>query len=259
MFGLDRLLDVCSSPMWAQRVLASGPFPDVEALLAHADQVLADLPDSEIDVALAGHPRIGATADNPSSAREQTAVRDAAEAVRDDLAEKNRAYEDKFGYVYLVCATGRSAEELLAILTDRLDNDPETERRVMRTELMKINRLRLQRLLSEEGAMAQISTHVLNAVTGRPAVGVPVTLSDADGLLLAESSTDSDGRVSDLYTGELSGIHRLRFDTAAYFAAQNLTGLYPEIVVAFEIVDSTSKYHVPVLLSPYAYSTYRGS
>jgi 2-oxo-4-hydroxy-4-carboxy-5-ureidoimidazoline decarboxylase len=65
------------------------------------------------------------------------------------LTAGNRAYEDRFGYVYLVCAAGRSAEELLAILTDRLTNDPDTERHVMRNELAKINRLRLQRLLSE--------------------------------------------------------------------------------------------------------------
>lgn len=259
MLGLDRLLDVCSSPRWAQQVLAGDPYRDADALLAHADRVLAQLPEAEIDAALAGHPRIGAPAGNPSSAREQAGVRGATEHLRRELAEKNRAYEDKFGYVYLVCASGRSAEELLAILTDRLDNNPETERRVVRTELGKINRLRLQRLLSEEGAMAQISTHVLDAVTGRPAVGVPVALTGADGALLAEASTDSDGRISDLHAGELSGIYRLRFDTAAYFTAQNVTGFYPEIVVAFDITDSASKYHVPVLLSPYAYSTYRGS
>ena len=63
--------------------------------------------------------------------------------MRAELAEKNREYEDRFGYVYLVCASGRTAEELLAILSDRLDNDPDTERRVMRNELAKINRLRL--------------------------------------------------------------------------------------------------------------------
>ena len=259
MLGLDRLLDVCSSPMWARRVLAGGPFCDADELLAHADRVLAELPEAEIDAALAGHPRIGAPAGDPSSAREQAGVRGATEHVRRELAQKNRAYEDKFGYVYLVCASGHSAEELLAILTDRLDNDPETERRVMRTELEKINRLRLRRLLSEEGAMAQISTHVLDAVTGRPAIGVPVALTGTDGALLAEASTDSDGRISDLHAGELSGIYRIRFDTAAYFAAQNIAGFYPEIVIAFEITDGTGRYHVPVLLSPYAYSTYRGS
>ena len=141
------LFEVCSSTIWARRVLAGGPFRDAEALFDRADRVLAELPDAELDAALDGHPRIGAKADNPSSAREQARVADAADAVKAELAEKNRAYDDKFGYVYLVCANGRTAEELLAILTDRLDNDPETERRVMRSELAKINRLRLERLL----------------------------------------------------------------------------------------------------------------
>lgn len=146
------LFEVCSSTIWARRVVAGSPFRDAEALYDRADRVLAELPDAEIDAALDGHPRIGASvsaAHSPSSAREQARVADAGDAVKAALAAKNREYEDRFGYVYLVCASGRSADELLAILTDRLDNDPETERRVMRNELAKINRLRLQRLLSE--------------------------------------------------------------------------------------------------------------
>jgi len=147
------LFGVCSSTIWARRVLAGGPFPDAAALLDRADRVLAELPDAEIDAALDGHPRIGARADNPSSAREQARDADAATEVKDQLAAKNREYEDRFGYVYLVCASGRSAEELLAILTERLGNDPETERRVMRNELAKINRLRLERLLASPGRL----------------------------------------------------------------------------------------------------------
>lgn len=143
------LFEVCSSTIWARRVLAGAPFPDEAALFDRADRVLAELPDAEIDAALDGHPRIGARADNPSSAREQAGVADAADDVRAQLADRNREYENRFGYVYLVCATGRSAEELLAILVDRLSNDPATERRVMRSELAKINRLRLERLVSE--------------------------------------------------------------------------------------------------------------
>jgi 5-hydroxyisourate hydrolase len=108
-------------------------------------------------------------------------------------------------------------------------------------------------------AMTTISTHVLDAVTGRPAAGVPVALTDADGSLLAEARTDGDGRVGELASGERAGVYRIRFDTARYFAAQGVTGFYPEIVIAFEIADPAGKYHVPVLLSPYAYSTYRGS
>lgn len=144
------LYEVCSSPIWARRVLAGGPFRDEDALLDRADRVSAELPDAELDAALDGHPRIGARVDNPNSAREQARVADADAEVKAELTQKNRCYEDRFGYVYLVCASGRTAEELLAILTDRLANDPETERRVMRSELAKINRLRLQRLLSKE-------------------------------------------------------------------------------------------------------------
>ncbi|MCV7287776.1 2-oxo-4-hydroxy-4-carboxy-5-ureidoimidazoline decarboxylase [Mycolicibacterium wolinskyi] len=147
---MHMLFEVCSSPIWARRVLAGTPFRNVDALLDRADRILAELPDAEIDAALDGHPRIGGRVDNASSAREQAGVADADDAVRAELAAKNQAYEDKFGYVYLVCASGRSAEELLAILTERLCNDPETERRVMRSELAKINRLRLQRLFTEE-------------------------------------------------------------------------------------------------------------
>jgi 5-hydroxyisourate hydrolase len=107
--------------------------------------------------------------------------------------------------------------------------------------------------------MTQVSTHILNAVTGQPAVGVPITLTDAAGALVTQAVTDNDGRIGSLAPGELSGVYRLTFDTAAYFAAQGLVGFYPEIVIAFEITDPAGKYHVPVLLSPYAYSTYRGS
>lgn len=104
-----------------------------------------------------------------------------------------------------------------------------------------------------------LSTHVLDAVTGRPAVDVAVTLFDADGTVLAEDATNDDGRVPALGEHLDAGVYRLRFDTATYFTSQGITGFYPEVVIAFEITDPTRHHHVPVLLSPYAYSTYRGS
>lgn len=107
--------------------------------------------------------------------------------------------------------------------------------------------------------MTHVSTHVLNATTGRPGVGVAVTLTDSSGSLLAQATTDDDGRVASLTDAPLTGVHRLTFDTASYFAAQGVAGFYPEVTISFEITDSAGKYHVPLLLSPYAYSTYRGS
>lgn len=104
---MNLLFGVCSSTIWAQRVLAGGPFRDVDALLDRADRVLAELPDAEIDAALDGHPRIGAQVDN-ASAREQSAVVTAADSVKAELATRNAEYDEKFGYVYLVCASGRS-------------------------------------------------------------------------------------------------------------------------------------------------------
>ncbi|MCV7174289.1 hydroxyisourate hydrolase [Mycolicibacterium sphagni] len=104
-----------------------------------------------------------------------------------------------------------------------------------------------------------LSTHVLDAVTGKPALAVAVTLTDADGAVLASGRTDDDGRIASL-GGELGeGLYRISFDTGGYFAAAGIPTFYPEVTVAFEITDPAAHYHVPLLLSPYSYSTYRGS
>jgi 2-oxo-4-hydroxy-4-carboxy-5-ureidoimidazoline decarboxylase len=143
----EALLACCSSTVWARALLTGRPFADIDAVLEAADEALADLSEDDIDRALAGHPRIGARADTAASAREQAGVADSGDAVRQALANGNAAYEAKFGHIYLVCANGKSGTELLDLLTTRLGNDRDTERQVMRTELAKINRIRLRRLL----------------------------------------------------------------------------------------------------------------
>ncbi|ALR12222.1 5-hydroxyisourate hydrolase [Mycobacteroides saopaulense] len=107
--------------------------------------------------------------------------------------------------------------------------------------------------------MTGLSTHVLDAVTGRPAQGVRVMLLDATGSQVAGGATDSDGRIADL-TGTVlaSGPYRLVFDTGTWFADNGIEGFYPEVIVSFH-ADGGAHLHVPLLLSPYAYSTYRGS
>ncbi|MBF6128275.1 2-oxo-4-hydroxy-4-carboxy-5-ureidoimidazoline decarboxylase [Nocardia brasiliensis] len=146
--AVEALLACCSSPQWARALAAGRPYSSVGAVLDTADTVLAGLPEAEIDRALAGHPRIGERPHSAASAREQAGVAGAPDEVHAALAAGNRAYEQRFGYRYLVCASGRTGSELLALLQDRLHNDFETERRVMRTELAKINRLRLRALLT---------------------------------------------------------------------------------------------------------------
>ena len=145
------LLACCASPAWVREVGAGRPYQDADQLFRAADDALARLGEDDVDDALAGHPRIGERPDTEWSSREQSGTADADAETRRRLAEGNRAYEDRFGHVYLVCATGRRAEELLAVLEERLDNDPETERAIVRAELGKINRIRLQKLLQKAG------------------------------------------------------------------------------------------------------------
>lgn len=110
--------------------------------------------------------------------------------------------------------------------------------------------------------MASLSTHVLDTSTGRPAAGLHLTLESADGTVLASGVTDDDGRVGDLAADLPGGDHRIRFDIGAWFAGQGVTAFYPEVVVAFTVGGDEphdEHFHVPLLLSPYGYSTYRGS
>ncbi|UZJ24212.1 hydroxyisourate hydrolase [Rhodococcus antarcticus] len=104
-----------------------------------------------------------------------------------------------------------------------------------------------------------VTTHVLDAALGRPAAGVPVRLESTDGTV-GTSTTDVDGRARDLAPDVLApGTYRLFFDTAAYHAASGQPSFYPEVCVTFTISDPEQHLHVPLLLSPFAYSTYRGS
>ena len=114
--------------------------------------------------------------------------------------------------------------------------------------------------------MSAITTHVLDISRGRPARGVAVSLeretSDGGWQQIGKGATDADGRARDLMTdGSVlsEGVYRLTFGTGAYFAAQKIESFYREVVIAFTVSDSAHHYHVPLLLSPFGYSTYRGS
>jgi 5-hydroxyisourate hydrolase len=109
--------------------------------------------------------------------------------------------------------------------------------------------------------VSTVTTHVLDTSRGAPAAGLPVILERvSDGVdQLASGATDSDGRVGSIGPDDLApGTYRLRFDTASYFADSGQRGLFPEVSVVFEVAAG-EHYHVPLLLSPYSYSTYRGS
>jgi 2-oxo-4-hydroxy-4-carboxy-5-ureidoimidazoline decarboxylase len=148
------LTSCCGSSAWVERMLRRRPFGNADALLTAAPQAWLDLTHTDWLEAFSHHPKIG---DRASLARrfaatahlsshEQSGVADASAQVLDELAAANRTYEEKFGYIFIVCATGKSAAEMLAMLRARLLNDGETEIRVAAAEQAKITDLRLQRI-----------------------------------------------------------------------------------------------------------------
>jgi 2-oxo-4-hydroxy-4-carboxy-5-ureidoimidazoline decarboxylase len=145
---LRPLLTECLAvPGWVDAVLAARPYPDLDALAAKAE---VDLSTEEILGAIAGHPRIGERAKHDGvsakwSAAEQSGVD---VSVADRLVAANVAYEERFGHIYLVCATGLSGEEMLDDLAGRMANDPSTELRVVNGELSKIAALRLRKAVA---------------------------------------------------------------------------------------------------------------
>ncbi|MFD0682932.1 2-oxo-4-hydroxy-4-carboxy-5-ureidoimidazoline decarboxylase [Actinomadura fibrosa] len=145
------LLACCASGRWADAVVAGRPYADLEALRAASARALADLDWADVEEALAAHPRIGdrvrgGDRESGWSRREQSGVDD---DLRDALAEGNRAYEERFGHVFLICASGLSGAAMLDALRARLGNDERAERAVVRGELAKIVDLRLAKLVGE--------------------------------------------------------------------------------------------------------------
>lgn len=144
----------CDVPRWVDRVLAGRPYADGGALAEVADRAVRELDEGEVALALAAHPRIGDRASGETteatwSRGEQAGVGDDP-AIREALAAGNREYEQRFGRVFLICATGLSAAEMLTALRHRLTNDDATEATAVQEELRKIALLRLTKLLTAE-------------------------------------------------------------------------------------------------------------
>ena len=149
-------LKCCGSQRWARTMTQARPFTSVDDLLTKANQIWWSLSTEDWLEAFQAHPKIGeqkaaATQSEQSrawSAQEQSGIAEAAAEIKRSLAAGNLEYEQRFGFIYIVCATGKTSTEMLAILRDRLTNDTETELRVAAAEQAKITRLRLEKLLN---------------------------------------------------------------------------------------------------------------
>ncbi|WP_436786866.1 2-oxo-4-hydroxy-4-carboxy-5-ureidoimidazoline decarboxylase [Yinghuangia sp. YIM S10712] len=142
------LREVCAARAWIDAVAARLPCRDADELYAASDRATTALVPADLAEALSGHAAIGSPSErDEASQREQAGVRGADDSLLAELADANREYRDRFGHVFLICATGRSAEDMLAALRKRLGNDAATERGTTREELRRINRIRLERLV----------------------------------------------------------------------------------------------------------------
>lgn len=147
--GMDVLLACAAVPRWAAEVCAGRPYADVEHALEAARHAASPWTEDEIDAALADHPRIGERAETQERSAQHSQAEQSGVDISDDevarrLTEGNRAYEERFGHVFLIRAAGRSAREILDALEQRLTHDPQTERHIAAEQLREIAVLRLQ-------------------------------------------------------------------------------------------------------------------
>lgn len=145
----QRLRQCCSSRVWVERMLARRPFVDKAALAQTADNVWFALDSTDWLEAFASHPRIGENSAAKWSSHEQSGMRSATADSVARINQLNIDYERKFGWIFIICATGKTAEYLLGELTYRLNNEPETEMTIAAAEQAKITKLRLEKLLEE--------------------------------------------------------------------------------------------------------------
>lgn len=267
----------CGSVTWSEQLADRRPFASENDLFDAAREIWFERC-TGVDYleAFSHHPMIGDkevlrqkyNSGGTLEAGEQAGVRAATEDVLDDLARYNKEYQEQNGYIFLVCATGKTAMEMLRLLTERLQHSRTTELRLAAGEQFKITLLRLQKLLKLNSAIwtqnSHITTHVLDTSVGRPGGGMAIRLKERIGNspeLIAMGITNEDGRIADLLAPGIRlqpGQYQMCFDTATYYASTGVRGFYPRVEIDFEVFDD-SHYHVPLLINPFGYSTYRGS
>lgn len=273
----ELLTQVCGSSRWVNLLLDQIPFASASALINVASEAWYNSCDeADWREAFTHHPRIGDlgqlekkfASTKELAGKEQEGVRADGPEILRQLLEANNAYEKKFGYIFIVYATGKTGSEMLDLLRDRLENKPADEIHISMGEQQKISVTRFKKLLEGEDWSvlnpSQLTTHILDTSIGKPASGVKVRLLEVKEdkwRAVAQGRTNTDGRIGDLLpSGKnlVAGVYKLIFDTAHYFECHAVKSFYPRVSIQFTVTDN-EHYHVPLLLNPFGYSTYRGS
>ncbi|MBM3556786.1 MAG: 2-oxo-4-hydroxy-4-carboxy-5-ureidoimidazoline decarboxylase [Alphaproteobacteria bacterium] len=259
----------------AERAFAARPFASRDALaaamrlvvmVAGKDERLALVrahPDLAGKAARAGHLTEASTAEQAGAGLDRLS-----EAEFERFHRLNTQYRERFGFPFVICVRRQTKMGILAAFERRLGNTAELELATALDEIFAIAALRLEAAVIEP-AQGRLSTHVLDTARGRPAAGLRIELSriEVDGSLapITTAVTNADGRTdAPLLSGRLTvGAYELRFHAGAYFRANGLATAEPPfldvIPIRFAIAEPEGRYHVPLLVSPWSYATYRGS
>jgi 2-oxo-4-hydroxy-4-carboxy-5-ureidoimidazoline decarboxylase len=267
------------APWVAERAFAARPFATVADLVAGLAAAVAAAEEAEQLALIRGHPelagkvaRAGAMTAESRSEQGSLGLDRLSEAEFQRFERLNAAYGARFGFPFVICVRRHTRDSILDSFERRLGNSAEQERAAALTEIGHIARLRLVDAVDGPGKPktdGRLSTHVLDTGSGKPAAGVHLALREigasAEGLL-AEATTNADGRTdAPLLAGAplRIGRYQIEFHVGAYFAAKGIAVASPPFLdvvpVCFAIAEPEGHYHVPLLVSPWSYSTYRGS
>ncbi|CAN6460283.1 unnamed protein product [Victoria cruziana] len=315
------LLACCGSTGFAREMAKISPFANYDQAIEKARDIwLNNVDTSGWLEAFSAHPQIGEAPANRKSemhaqwskGEQSTAMATATDSSLQELHEWNFRYKQKFGFIFIICASGRTSDEILTELKRRYLNRPIVELEIAALEQLKITELRLAKLFKSKTTEASsfyskehgsnlkpederlsmigahilatapsartrppITTHILDVSRGSPASGIEVVLEkwnrpelepsfdsagSAGWIFQGSSMTDTDGRSGQLMpvTDHISpGTYRISFNTGKYFPG----GFYPYVSIVFKIKENQTSehFHVPLLLSPFSFATYRGS
>ncbi len=271
---VQALGDIFEHAPWVAEAAAGGrPYATVADLHAGMLAAVRAVPPGRQLAFIGGHPELGsrvARADLTDASKSEQGSLGLERLSAEEFAtfsRLNAAYREKFRIPFIICVRRHTRDSILAQFEGRLENDAATERWQALEQIGLITRLRLNALVDGPGkprTEGRLSTHVLDVVSGRPAAGIPVTLHEIGASargLLAEAVTNSDGRTdAPLISGEplRIGTYELAFHVAGYYGTAG-TPFLDVVPIRFAISEPESHYHVPLLMTPWSYTTYRGS
>ena len=267
----ELLFSCCGSTKWVSLMMQVFPFSSENDLVSKAETIWYEqCNEADWLEAFTHHPKIGdvKSLTEKFAGKEQAAIGTASNEIIEVLLNANTYYEKTFGFIFIVCATGKRAEEMLRLLHDRISNNRNEELNIAMGEQHKITIIRLTKMIDEAKWQnlkpGQLTTHVLDTSVGKPGKDISIRLKhlvNGSWQTMAQGITNTDGRIADLLPANRNikpGNYKMVFDTENYFVSNNTNGFYPEVEITFTVFDN-GHYHIPLLINPFGYSTYRGS